>query len=148
MNELADILSVKNIFDDVTSWAEISQEQVLERNPQYIVTVGMYFGEGLTPSEEILSREAWQGISAIKNGKVYNVDSDSVSRPGPRLADAVLELYDFFYLEDIQREAAASDGAPTPDNNDGDVIVIPGSEDDDGAVDYQIDPEIPLNDAE
>ena len=51
MNEIAEMLGMKNVFDDVDGWAEISEEQVLERNPDYIVTITMYFGEGPTPEE-------------------------------------------------------------------------------------------------
>ena len=42
MNEIAEILGLKNCFDDVEGWTEISEEQVLERNPDYIVTITMY----------------------------------------------------------------------------------------------------------
>ena len=33
MNEIAEMLGMKNIFDDVQGWVEISEEQVIERNP-------------------------------------------------------------------------------------------------------------------
>lgn len=97
MNEIAEMLGLKNVFDDVEGWAEISEEQVIERNPDYIVTITMYFGEGQTPEEEILGRKAWQDMTAIKEGHVYNANSDQISRPGPRLADAAQMLYDFVY---------------------------------------------------
>ena len=60
MNEIAEILGLKNCFDDVEGWAEISEEQVLERNPDYIVTITMYLGEGPPPVEEIKSRTGWK----------------------------------------------------------------------------------------
>lgn len=56
MNELAQILGLENAFSDVEGWAEISEEQVISRNPDYIFTVTMYFGEGPTPEEEIMGR--------------------------------------------------------------------------------------------
>lgn len=96
MDELAQLFGVKNIFADVEGWAEVSEEQVLQRDPDYIVTTTMYFGEGPTPDEEILSRPAWSGVSAVKNGLVFNADSDEVTRPGPRLKEAAIGLYQFF----------------------------------------------------
>ena len=96
MDEMAQMLGMTNIFADVDGWAEVSEEQVIERNPDYIVTISMYFGEGPTPVEEIMGREGWQGITAIKNGAVLNADSNEISRPGPRLADAVKTLDAFF----------------------------------------------------
>ena len=94
MDEIATMLGLENAFGDVSGWAEISEEQVIERNPDYIVTITMYYGEGETPVEEILGREGWQEINAVKNGAVFNIDSNEVSRPGPRLADGAKAIYD------------------------------------------------------
>lgn len=99
MNEIAEMLNLKNAFADISGWAEVSEEQVVERNPDYIVTITMYFGEGQTPEEEILGRKGWNGMDAIKNKAVYNANSDEISRPGPRLADAAEMLYKFVYGE-------------------------------------------------
>ena len=95
MDELAAICGLQNAFADVDGWAAISEEQVLARDPDYIVTTAMYYGEGPMPAEEIMSREGWQGLKAVQSGNVYNADSNAVSRPGPRLKDAALELYRF-----------------------------------------------------
>lgn len=99
MNELAEMIGLTNIFEDVEGWAEISEEQVIERNPDNIVTITMYYGEGPTPEEEIAGRAGWQEMTAVKNGKIYNANSDQISRPGPRLAEAAEMLYDFVYGE-------------------------------------------------
>ena len=99
MNEIAEMIDLKNAFADISGWAEVSEEQVVERNPDYIVTITMYFGEGPTPEEEILGRKGWNGMDAIKNKAVYNANSDEISRPGPRLADAAEMLYKFVYGE-------------------------------------------------
>ena len=97
MNEVAVLLGIRNIFGDVSGWAEISEEQVIERDPDYILTVGMYFGDGPTPIESILSRQGWGNISAIKNEAILNLTNDELSRPGPRLADGARMLYEFVY---------------------------------------------------
>jgi iron complex transport system substrate-binding protein len=97
MQEIADIVGVKNVFDDVTGWAEISEEQVLEKNPDYIVTISMYSGEGLTPIEEIIARKNWAEVNAVKNNCVLSDETDMFTRPGPRLVDAANALYDFVY---------------------------------------------------
>lgn len=99
MDEAAQMLGLKNCFDDVEGWGEVSEEQVLERNPDFIVTISMYFGEGPTPEEEIASRVGWENVTAVKNGKILNLPNNELSRPGPRLADGVQALYDFAYGE-------------------------------------------------
>ena len=96
MDELASICGLTNAFADVDDWASISEEQVIARDPDYIVTITMYYGEGPTPVEEILGREGWQDMKAVKNAQVFNAsDSNALSRPGPRLKDAAVELFDF-----------------------------------------------------
>ena len=93
MNEVAEICGLTNIFaDQEDAWLSISEEQVIERNPDYIVSIA---GMGDTAVEEILGREGWGEINAVKNAQVFNADSNAIARPGPRLKDAALELYNF-----------------------------------------------------
>jgi iron complex transport system substrate-binding protein len=99
MNEIADMLGLENTFSDISGWAEVSEEQVIERNPDIIVTTTMYFGEGPTPKEEILARTGWDDLTAIQDDMVYEADSNMITRPGPRLADAAEDLYTFVYGE-------------------------------------------------
>ena len=97
MNEIAELLGLRNAFADVSGWAEISEEQVLERNPDYIVTISMYFGEGPTPVEEILGRAGWQNVTAVKNGAILHLGNNELSRPSYRLVDGARALYQFVY---------------------------------------------------
>lgn len=99
MDEIAQMLGLTNAFADVEGWGEISEEQVLERNPDYIVTISMYFGEGPTPVEEILGRPGWENVTAVKNGAILNLANNELSRPAPRLAEGAEMLYDFVYGE-------------------------------------------------
>jgi len=95
MNEIAEIIGLENCFAEVDGWGEISEEQVLERNPDYIVTIAMYFGEGPTPKEEIISRTGWEDVTAVKNKAILNLQNNELSRPVPRLAEGAKMLYDF-----------------------------------------------------
>ena len=106
MQEIAQVLGLKNAFEDVSGWAEVSQEQVLARDPDYIVTVAMYFGEGPTPEEEIVARAGWDKLKAVQNNHVILLDSDEISRPGPRLIDAAEHLYEMVYGEQQVQPAA------------------------------------------
>lgn len=106
MDELATLCGLTNAFADVEGWAEISEEQVLERNPDYIVTISMYYGEGPTPVEEIKSRAGWDVLKAVQNDAIFNADSNEVSRPGPRLKDAAEALYTFVTGEEALTPAA------------------------------------------
>ena len=95
MDEVATMLGLTNVIADASGWAEISEEQVLKANPDVIVTIAMYFGEGQMPTEEILSRAGWQDITAVKNGAILSLPNNELSRPGPRIADGAQALFDF-----------------------------------------------------
>lgn len=102
MNEIAELLGMKNVFADVDGWASVSEEQVIERNPAVIVTTSAYYGAGPLPVEEIMGREAWQGVDAVVNGAVFNADSDEMTIPGPRLVDGARNLLEF--VKNLTRE--------------------------------------------
>ena len=104
MNEIAEMIGLENIFADVDGWGEVSEEQVIERDPDYIVTITMYFGEGPTPEEEIMSRQGWDQITAVQNGEILNLQNNELSRPVPRLVDGAKMLYEFVYGADEEAE--------------------------------------------
>lgn len=107
MNEIAEMLGMKNIFDDVQGWAEVSEEQVIERDPDYIVTITMYFGEGPTPEEEIMGRTGWENVTAVKNGAILNLVNNELSRPTPRLTDGAILLNNFVIEHERELAPAA-----------------------------------------
>ncbi|MDR1914713.1 MAG: helical backbone metal receptor [Clostridiales bacterium] len=92
MTEIAEMVGLENAFADVEGWAEISEEQVIDRNPDYIVTIAMDYGEGPNPVDEIKSRRGWEEIDAVKNDNVWILDSNELTRPGPRLTNAAKSL--------------------------------------------------------
>ena len=106
MDELAALCGLENAFADVEGWAEISEEQVLARDPDYIVTITMYYGEGPTPVEEIKGRAGWEALKAVVNDHILNADSNEISRPGPRLRDAAETLFNFVYGAEEEVPAA------------------------------------------
>lgn len=107
MDEIATMMGLENVFADVDGWGEVSEEQVIERDPDYIVTITMYFGEGPTPEEEILARKGWENISAVKNDRILNLQNNELSRPAPRLAEGAQALYDFVNSFDLAAQPAA-----------------------------------------
>jgi len=98
-DDLAEICGLTNIFSDIEGHQNVSEEQVLERNPDIIISMTMYYGEGELPDEEIKNRAGWENVSAVKNGAVVYDPTNAVALPGPRLmevADLLLELISQF----------------------------------------------------
>lgn len=93
MNEIGNLMNLENLFADVDEWAEISEEQVIERAPEWIITTTSEEGA----VEEIMNRTGWDQIPAVQKGQVIEAEDSEFTRPGPRLMDAAQRLYDLVY---------------------------------------------------
>lgn len=75
-----------NIAGDVTGeWVEFSAEELIERDPDVILT---------TLRDTILEleggkRPGWESISAVRNGRYYQIDPDILTRPSPRIVEGL-----------------------------------------------------------
>ena len=78
-----------NIAADLDGYPQMSLEQVVAADPAFIILGDARYG--VSP-ESIAQRPGWENLSAVKNGKVLPFNDDLVSRPGPRLVDALEEL--------------------------------------------------------
>ncbi len=92
LDELASLCGVRNIFADVEGWAQISQEQVLERNPDLIVSLTPETPGQLSVEQEITDRPGWDAVKAVQNKTVLVASGDEFMRPGPRLVEAAQQL--------------------------------------------------------
>ena len=68
-------------------WPQFSLEALVEADPEVIVLADHGFGE---TAETVGARPGWGGITAVREGRIVEVeDINIVSRPGPRIAEAV-----------------------------------------------------------
>lgn len=90
----------KNMLDSGSEeYPMISQELILQKNPDIMVHS---YGKGMdnTPGlEQILNRPGWQNVACIKNRRVVAVDTNLITRAGPRIVDALELLARGFYPE-------------------------------------------------
>ncbi|MBR6300538.1 MAG: ABC transporter substrate-binding protein [Clostridia bacterium] len=95
MNDLCELLGMTNIFAaDFALHQPVSEEAVLERNPDIIVTMMMYYDYGPLPDEEIMNRPGWENVSAVQNDAVLYDETNAVALPGPRLVEVAQMLLD------------------------------------------------------
>lgn len=79
-----------------SQWAQISIEELLVQDPDIILLGDAAYV--VTP-EQVSARPGWNGLTAVKEGRVYPFNDDLVSRPGPRLIDGLEELAKIFQAE-------------------------------------------------
>lgn len=73
----------------VGTFAQISIEELLVQNPEVILLGDAAYGVTV---ESVGQRAGWSGLAAVQSGSVYPFDDNLVSRPGPRLIEALEEL--------------------------------------------------------
>ena len=75
-------------------WVQISLEELLILDPDMILLGDALYGE--TP-EKVAARPGWEVLSAVQDGRLYPFDDTLVSRPGPRLVDALEAMARFLH---------------------------------------------------
>ncbi|BDC94556.1 helical backbone metal receptor [Treponema bryantii] len=91
INDVIKAAGGENIFADLSdAYPMVSEETIIAREPAVILIPA---STGLESSAVGL-RNGWADIPAVKGGRVFVVDDNVYTRPGPRVADVVLELSD------------------------------------------------------
>lgn len=90
IHEMLRLLQLRNLgIRQDTPYPKLSRETVLVENPDAIILTS----DAVATVEEVYTAyPEWQKITAIQKKQVFVVDSDIVSRPGPRMADALRAL--------------------------------------------------------
>ena len=90
IDEMLNLLGASNVAAEAgAGWLQLSQEALIVADPQVILLGDGAYGVTV---ESLAARPGWEGISAVKSGKVYLFDDNLVSRPGPRLVDGLETL--------------------------------------------------------
>ncbi len=89
INDVITCAGATNIFADLKeAYPIVSEETIIARNPDLIILTA---SSALTV-QSVANRPAWANLKAVKNNKVFLIDDNLYSRPGPRIVDAVLDL--------------------------------------------------------
>ncbi|EBF5126826.1 ABC transporter substrate-binding protein [Listeria monocytogenes] len=85
MNEMLELAGGTNVVTE-SGFIPYNEEKVVELQPDIILSV--YPDAKAT----IQKRAAWKDIPAVKNDKIYEMDANKLSRPGPRLLEGVADI--------------------------------------------------------
>ena len=97
MHEMLETINATNAAEDQDGWVKMTEEEIVQLNPDVIITTYGYYIDN--PAEQVLARDGWAEVTALKNEQVFDVDSDTVTRPGPRLIEGVETLARIIYPE-------------------------------------------------
>ncbi len=103
MDELITLAGGVNIASDVEGWSQINEEKVIQDNPDVIIhTLNVVDDKGNKLEDLIRGRSGWGEIAAIKNNQVVGLDGDVLSRPGPRITQALLGIASAIYPDSFR----------------------------------------------
>ncbi len=96
IGEAIRLAGMQNIFEDATAnYPKVSDEVVVSRNPDVIFSPSTHASR--VSLDEMLQRQGWGEVTAIKQKQVFIVNGDHISRCGPRLLDAIEEMISLAY---------------------------------------------------
>lgn len=96
INEMIEIIGAQNILADQKSWIAVSDEMVLAKDPDVILTNVSYIPN---PIDEIMARSGWASLKAVKGKNVFGIDTNSSSRPNHNIIKALKEMAKAVYPE-------------------------------------------------
>ena len=114
-SSLISLMGYHNEFEDQQGLISVTQDQVVGRSPDIILTaekepspdaVVVTPDPSATPDPdagallgkaEILARSEWSTVDAIANGKVFYFDPALITRAGPRMIEGMNALYTLLY---------------------------------------------------
>lgn len=74
--------------DGEAEWLEYPLEQLVQKDPDILL-----LASDVGQAEDLQKENGYKDLTAVKNGKVYVVDANILSRPGVRVGEAMELLY-------------------------------------------------------
>jgi iron complex transport system substrate-binding protein len=93
------VIGAVNIFGNDDWLVMPGAEAIITRNPDVILTNVNYIDD---PVGEIKSRPGFNHINAVKNNRIYQIDTDSSVRPSPRIVLALRQMAQAIYADQYE----------------------------------------------
>jgi iron complex transport system substrate-binding protein len=92
------MLKAKNIAEGATTqFPQLTAEAVIGADPQVVLLADAKFTH--ENADIVSARPGWSNVSAVKDRRIYAIDDDIASRPGPRIVDAIETIAKALYPE-------------------------------------------------
>jgi len=92
INDVIKAAGGTNTAEKVAYWAKYSTEELIKDNPDYLLSSVFASNEGVT-ADFYKESPIFKNLDSVKNSRVYLMSDDNViSRPGPRIVQAIEEI--------------------------------------------------------
>ncbi|MDE2762824.1 MAG: helical backbone metal receptor [Gemmatimonadota bacterium] len=100
LDSVLDAAGAVNAFRDIRgNWPLVSMEEVVRRDPAYLIVPVQGYGTPVAPpgyrdpsAVWLAARPGWSAVAAVAAGRVISVDASLFGRPGPRMGEAAMYL--------------------------------------------------------
>jgi len=96
LHEMVELVGAVNIFADQVGWIPVTGESLIEASPDVILTLTDFLDD---PISEIMERPGFGVITAIQNGDVFQIDTESSKRPSHNIVNALKEIAEAVFPE-------------------------------------------------
>lgn len=90
LHDILEKMDLENTFGDLEGFTSVSMENVIERNPDYIISVSGVDTDGL--NEEVAQFPGIENMTIESEDRQCAVDPDLVTRPGPRITEGMMAI--------------------------------------------------------
>ncbi|MFD2699516.1 ABC transporter substrate-binding protein [Paenibacillus shunpengii] len=103
MDEVITLAGGVNVAGDTEGWNEISEEKIIQANPDVILYASDVIDDNNQTLDQIITaRDGWNEITAIKEDAVISIDANLLSRPGPRVTEGLKVVAEAIYPDLFQ----------------------------------------------
>lgn len=83
--------AAESIVHSSQKWPQVSLEEVVKLQPEYLVSAASHSGEGAMNPDALAALPGWRSLEAVKKHRFILVD-ESINRPSPSIVNAIEEL--------------------------------------------------------
>ncbi|QXM07381.1 ABC transporter substrate-binding protein [Crassaminicella indica] len=93
IDKMINLAGGKNAARDTTGW-KYSLEKLIEKDPDILICSKYYDAK-----KGIMNTNGYKDLTAVKEGRLFEIDNNLLDRQGPRLADGLYELAKIIHPE-------------------------------------------------
>jgi iron complex transport system substrate-binding protein len=92
IGQMIQIAGGTNITGDIPEqYPQVSEELIIARNPQVMIISYGHENQEISPAQ-IAARRGWQNIAFVQSNRIYTIDTDLLTLPGPRIVDGLEQM--------------------------------------------------------
>lgn len=97
-SDLLEAAGGRNVFDEARTPAlQVSTEQIVSRSPEVVLLADSRSPVQPQQVDSVARRAGWSSIAAVKKGRIYTINDQALTRPGPRMPQAVRQAAELFH---------------------------------------------------